>query len=419
MRTILLIISFIFFTNIPLAYSQSYYEQNALPQAKATHSINGSRLPKLTNAVHDSVHSLIDYYLLDSLLYGPSNFRGTQGQLLNSAYSYPTDTTNSYKARSSFFMNYFCINAISVAFDTIPHFSEDTVSQSQIDTLFVPIIQVNHSGINDTLDIQITTVDANGYPITNSYQIDTLVVADSTNSYNIGAGNDYTINTIKWNLNNYSLSGGRFAVNVTYHDSTKKDSCWFIYGYGYFHKTCPFEGTDSTFAEITHFSKVNASPKPFFANSFAYFNQYTGLGGYLPAQDGNNEFFPCTAADTDLFHPGIDGANYLQDIDIAAHVYYYSYAGIPNLQSPGISVSQNYPNPYDNTTVINYNLIKQADVSWRVVDLAGREIISQSYGTISPGQHSITLHANTFSAGIYFYSITSSGYTITKKMVIY
>lgn len=419
MRTLLLIITLLFFSYLPSAYSQSYFAQNPIPQVKNTHSINGSKLPKPTSAIQDSLYSLIDYYALDSAIYGPNNFKGTQGQLINSAYSYPSDTTNSYKASSSFFMNYSCINAISVAFDTIPGHEQDTISQSQIDTLFVPIIQVNHSGLNDTLEIQITTVDANGYPITNNYQLDTLIIADSSNHYNIGAGNDYTINTLKWNLNNYSLSGGRFAVNVTYRDSTKKDSCWFIYGYGAFTATCPYESNTHTFANITHFANIGAHPKSFYANSFALFNQYTGLGGFLPAQDGNNIFFPCTAADTDSFHPGIDGANYLQDIDIAAHIHYYSYSGVPTLHNPGINVSQNYPNPYNNTTLINYTLIKQADVSLHIVDLTGRQIVSQSFGIMGTGQHSITLNANSFNPGVYFYSISSSGYTITKKMVIY
>ena len=84
-----------------------------------------------------------------------------------------------------------------MAFDTIPGSNYDTISQTLIDTLYVPIIQVNHSGLNDTLEIQLTTVDINGYPQTNNYIVDTLVVADSANSYNIGAGNDNTINTDK------------------------------------------------------------------------------------------------------------------------------------------------------------------------------------------------------------------------------
>lgn len=420
MRTRLLIISFILFLFLPRVYSQSYYPQNFQPQAKSGCHINGSRLPKQpTGGIEDLSYFFLNNYQSDSTAYG-LNFKGSQTELINSAYNYySADTSNIFNVK-----NYYCINAISVAFDSIPGYSNDTIVQTQINTIYVPVIQVNHSGLNDTLELQLTTVDINGYPLTNTYLADTLII-DSTNHFNnIGAGNDYTVNTIKWYVGDYALSGGRFAVNVTYHDSTKKDSCWFIYGYGSFPVTCPYESNTNTFAAITKFSKLNATPKDFYANSFSLFNEYAGQGsagsyGYLPTSQGNNIFFPCTAADTDHYTPNVDGANYIQDIDIAASVLFVSFTGIHNLHSPGISVNQNYPNPYNNSTVINYSLINPGEVSLKITDLTGRELLSENYGMMSPGQHAITLGANSFSAGVYFYSITGSGYTVTKKMVIY
>lgn len=418
MRTALLTILFIFFSFLPFARAQNYYAQKVSAGATYNHPLIGGGLHRLTGVGGvDSSYIFLDYYMADSAMYGPNNFIGMQGQLINSAYNYPADTTNSYKATSMFFMNYDCINAISVAFDSIIGYSEDTIALTQIDTLYLPIVQVNHSGLNDTLDIQITTVDEQGYPFTNTYEIDTLII-DSNHINNIGAGNDYTVKIIKWNLSNYPLHGGRFAVNVTYLDSTKQDSCWFIYGYGSFLNTCSnkVQGTNY-FAKTTHFSNIDATPKDFFANSFAQWNEYASRP-FLPDKTGDNVYYPC---DTSIhtFNPATDGVNYLQDIDIAAQVLFTSYLSIPALHLAGISVNQNYPNPFNNLTIINYNLVKQADVSLKVIDLMGREIASQSYGIMSPGQHSISLNANNLSAGVYFYSITSSGYTITKKMVVY
>ena len=320
-----------------------------------------------------------------------------------------------------FFMNYYCINSISVAFDSIPGYSTDTIGQTQIDSIFVPIIQVNHSGLNDTLEVQLTTVDSHGYPNTNAYVSDTLVIADAGNNYNIGAGNNYTINTIKWalaNSNNPQIRGGRFAVNVTYHDSTKKDSCWFVYGYGSFTDTCPNKqpGTNY-FANTSHFSSVKALPKAFIANSFALYNEYAGKG-YLPDPTGDNIFFPCDTTEV-LFHPGMDGANYIQDIAISANVLFLSYLGVPNIHTTDIAVGQNYPNPYKNTTTINYTLLKSGNISLKIADITGRNIFSQNYGTINPGQHTINIDAGTLSSGVYFYSIICSGYTVTKKMIVY
>lgn len=419
MRTILLTVSFAFFSFLPGAYSQTFYAQSHRAGA-GYQPINGIRLPKQATSYNsDSLYAFINYYLSEA---ASPNFIGSQKELINSAYNYygasqPSDTSNAFNTK-----NYDCINAISVAFDTIPlGFLTDTISATIIDTLFLPIIQVNHSGFNDTLELQLTTVDINGYPLTNTYLADTLII-DTNNGHNcIGAGNDNTVNIIKWSLSGHPILGGRFAINVTYHDSTKLDSCWFIYGYNSFTGSCPYENNPPALANITKFSRINASPKDFYANSFAQWNEYIGLAdrGFFPDPTGNNVFYPCNASDTLHYHPGVDGANYLQDIDMAVQLLYTSYLGVQSLHNPGINVSQNYPNPYNNTSLITYTIPKQADVSLKINDLAGREIIAQSYGNMNPGQHTITLNANAFSTGVYFYSITSLGYTVTKKMVVY
>lgn len=410
MRTRLLVISLILFSFLPSAYSQGYYPQTY--RANTGFTFNGANLPKQpANGQENALNAFINYYLLEAA--SSATFIGSQPQLINSAYSYPKDTSNVFNAK-----NYACINAISVAFDTIPDLLTDTISTTTIDTLFLPVIQVNYSGLNDTLEIQLTTVDINGYPLTNTYVADTLIIDTNHGNNSIGGGTYKAVNLIKWYLGDHTLSGGRFAINVTYHDSTKHDSCWFIYGYNSFTASCPYETSTNTFAYITKFSRIHASSKDFYANSFAQWNEYTGIG-YFPDPTGNNVFYPCSAADTDSFQAGRDGANYIQDIDMAVDVLYTSYTGIQSLHSAGISVSQNYPNPFNTNTVINYSLVKQADVSLKIVDLAGREIMSQSYGIISPGQHSIPLNASDLSQGIYFYSITCAGYTVTRKMVVY
>jgi len=415
LKSTLLIISFIIICFLPAAHCQTYYSKPA--KGLPDHHIIATQLPALTNFGIDSSHTFIDYYKADSALYAPQ-FMSLQGQLINNYYSFPKDTTNSYLAKSAFFMNYDCINSIAVAFNSIPGGRIDTVSQAQVSTIYLPIIQVNHSGKHDTLQISITTVDVHGYPQTNTYLQDTLII-DSNNINNIGAGNDYTVHNIIWKLNNYPLPSNRFAVTVNYFDPSKQDSCWFIYGYGYFHKSCPYEpSNDTIFAANTHFSTVTTNTQSFIANSFAFWNEYAGLGD-LPSTDGNNIFYPCTTADSNSYQQGIDGANYLQDIDIAANMLFISYLGIPTINSINVSVKQNYPNPYRNTTAINYSITKPGDVSLRINDITGREVFLQDYGNISPGEHTIDLNATMLSPGVYFYSITSSGYTITKKMTVY
>jgi hypothetical protein len=411
LRTLLLSVFFFLYSFLPAANSQSFYPQTSRVLQGYQTSTNESR--KQASLI-DTTYYFLDYYLSDSYIY-KSSYISQQRQALNYYYSYPADT--GYRSR-----NFDCINSISVTFDSL--YADSATIQPwsilviTIDTIYVPIIQYNRSTQNDTLTIQLTTV-TNGYPNTGFYLLDTVLI-DSAGANNIGStANDKTLKIIKWPLNNYQLFGSsKFAVNVTYYDHTKMDSCWFVYGYGYFNRTCPYQGADSIFASSTHFSNISNNVKPFSANSFAQWNEYTGLG-YWPSTNGDNVFFPCVAADSNSYHPGTDGANYLQNIDIYAGIHIVTNTGIDNIRSALLNVSQNYPNPFSAGTTIKYGLSQASNVTLSICDLTGRELYYENYNNMEPGQHSISLNGIEFTTGVYFYTITSSGSTVTKKMVVY
>ncbi len=419
LKTILSAAICILFAFIPSAYSQTYFAQKA--KGNATHRIKPTR--PLHGDTIDIYPVTLDYYSADLIKF-PTTFISQQGQLMNKYYNFPTDTTNSYKGSSTFFMNYACINSISVAFDSLYDinsnisFFPDTIANLRIITINVPIIQVHHTAMdtahNDTLEIQLNQVDAYGYP-TNIVLVDTLIIGD-----NIGdpSNSDQIIKTITWNLNNFQVSGSQFAVTINYFDQSKQDSCWFIYGYNSFNSECNGEpSNDTVYAIPTDFSRITTSPKPLIANSFEIWNQYYGRG-FFPTTGGDNIFFPCDSTEK-IFHPGIDGINYFQDIHIFLTDTISVNMGVQNLHATGINVSQNYPNPFSSATVINYNTTKQADINFKVSDITGREILSQNYGRTQPGTHSISLDGTALNAGVYFYTINASGTTVTKKMVVY
>jgi len=81
-------------------------------------------------------------------------------------------------------------------------------------------------------------------------------------------------------------------------------------------------------------------------------------------------------------------------------------------------VSQNYPNPFmDETNVIIY-LRKTSEVELKVTDLTGKVVASTSFGQMSPGNHEITLDGTALDAGIYFYTLSTEDYEVTKKMKV-
>lgn len=85
-------------------------------------------------------------------------------------------------------------------------------------------------------------------------------------------------------------------------------------------------------------------------------------------------------------------------------------------------LGQNYPNPFANETVINYNLNKQADVSVTIYDILGREVKKFSIGEQNAGIHGIIWDGkNNFgqmvTTGIYFYRLQSGEKSQVNKMI--
>ncbi len=88
-----------------------------------------------------------------------------------------------------------------------------------------------------------------------------------------------------------------------------------------------------------------------------------------------------------------------------------------NHQSIG-SLDQNYPNPFDQNTVINFNLKSNETCLFEVRDVTGKLVKSLDLGIQSAGQHQIELNSNEFGEGIYFYTLYAGETSMTKKMIV-
>jgi len=82
------------------------------------------------------------------------------------------------------------------------------------------------------------------------------------------------------------------------------------------------------------------------------------------------------------------------------------------------SVAQNSPNPFNPTTTINFSLAQSGDVTVDVFNVAGQKIDTLVRGFMDAGSHSVVWDASGFSAGVYFYTVKSGGYTKTMKMTL-
>lgn len=81
-------------------------------------------------------------------------------------------------------------------------------------------------------------------------------------------------------------------------------------------------------------------------------------------------------------------------------------------------VSQNYPNPFNPVTKINFDVPKNSPVKISVFDMLGREIEVIVNTQLTAGRYNVEWNAVNYSSGIYFYRISASDFTETRKMIL-
>jgi len=94
-------------------------------------------------------------------------------------------------------------------------------------------------------------------------------------------------------------------------------------------------------------------------------------------------------------------------------------AGNAELVSSRIILTQNYPNPFAETTIITWQLPKDAHVILKVYDFTGREVKTLVNCEQAKGEHKVNFDATGLPAGVYFYQLRANGRVETKKMIIY
>jgi len=79
----------------------------------------------------------------------------------------------------------------------------------------------------------------------------------------------------------------------------------------------------------------------------------------------------------------------------------------------------NYPNPFNPTTTIQFALANQAEVSIEVFNLLGQRVQTLRSGQLSAGLHSSTFNASSIASGVYLYRLVVDGKVRSiKKMTL-
>lgn len=83
-----------------------------------------------------------------------------------------------------------------------------------------------------------------------------------------------------------------------------------------------------------------------------------------------------------------------------------------------IVLHPNYPNPFNPTTEISFELPRAMNVSLRVFDLLGREVAVLVNGDLNAGTHRVEFDGKELASGVYFYRLDAGEFLLTRKMVM-
>lgn len=83
-----------------------------------------------------------------------------------------------------------------------------------------------------------------------------------------------------------------------------------------------------------------------------------------------------------------------------------------------LTLSQNFPNPFNPTTTISFTIPEKDFVTLKVFDLNGQEISTLIKSTMDGGSYNINFDAGKLPSGVYIYSLSTSKTHLSRKMTL-
>ena len=148
---------------------------------------------------------------------------------------------------------------------------------------------------------------------------------------------------------------------------------------------------------------------------------------YMAFLENTFEQIPMLSAATVRFSvkatDGIDTVNITGE-DRMVYVNRYDYLSTDDIVAPtDYALHDNYPNPFNPTTQIRFDMPIMGDVRLTIYNMIGQKVKEYQMNGLSAGYHTLTWNATNnlgdpVSAGIYFYQLQTKTFTKTKRMVL-
>jgi len=144
--------------------------------------------------------------------------------------------------------------------------------------------------------------------------------------------------------------------------------------------------------------------------------------GFVAGSGNSNSLKEYSFAD-DFSNSAIQPFNHsiryrLKQIDNDGTFVYSKEVEVLNSKPSTYQLSQNFPNPFNPSTVISYQLPVSAQVTLKVFDVLGNEVASLVNLQQEAGSYNVTLDASTLASGTYIYRLIAGDFVSTKKLVV-
>ncbi|UCE07066.1 MAG: T9SS type A sorting domain-containing protein [bacterium] len=108
----------------------------------------------------------------------------------------------------------------------------------------------------------------------------------------------------------------------------------------------------------------------------------------------------------------------LKQIDIDGSFEYSKFIEIVINPPKKFSLGQNFPNPFNPTTLIPFGLPEKSKIKLTLYNLLGEIVEVISIEEYSAGHHEVSFDASTLSAGLYLYKLEAKDFVDVKKLLI-
>ncbi len=156
-----------------------------------------------------------------------------------------------------------------------------------------------------------------------------------------------------------------------------------------------------------------------FNDTTAYFCQIETPFTIPPESDTTLTLFFTPLADSFYFSTlTISSGEKDIDVDLAGRGYLPNSIDLNTSIPIELALESAYPNPFNSSTTIRYQLPRLEQVTIRILDVSGREVTTLINNDIQAGNHQITWNVSNEPTGIYFCRIETESFAKTTKLAL-